>query len=74
MILQHLDNVSLLDIKGKEIKRGVVISSVSLVKGLEFDKVIVYEANQKTYNEEKSLTKVVKDIGRTIKVILVIMK
>jgi len=50
--LNDLDNVSLLDIKGKEIKRGVVISGVSLIKGLEFDKVIVYEANNKNYCNE----------------------
>lgn len=50
--LCDLDNVSLLDIKGKEIKRGIVVGSVSLVKGLEFDKVIVYEANDSSYNNE----------------------
>lgn len=49
--LSDLDNVSFLDIKGKEVKRGVVVSGVSLIKGLEFDKVIVYEANFKNYNE-----------------------
>lgn len=51
-LLKDFDNVSFLDIKGKEIKRGVVISGVSLVKGLEFDKVIVYDANKKNYSRE----------------------
>lgn len=50
--LKEFDNVSFLDIKGKEIKRGVVVSGVSLVKGLEFDKVIVYDASKKNYNKE----------------------
>lgn len=50
--LSTFDNVSFLDIKNKEIKRGVVISGVSLVKGLEFDKVVVYGANEKNYNNE----------------------
>lgn len=45
-------NISFLDVKNKDIKRGVVISGVSLVKGLEFDKVIVYGANNKNYNSE----------------------
>ena len=52
LALSDLDNVSLLDIKGKEIKRGVVISSISLVKGLEFDKVIVYDADDCNYCDE----------------------
>ena len=47
--LSDYDNVSFLDVKNKEIKRGVVVSGVSLVKGLEFDKVIVYGANEKNY-------------------------
>ena len=50
--LASLGNVSFLDIKNKEIKRGVVVSGVSLVKGLEFEKVIVYGANEKNYNSE----------------------
>ena len=50
--LKEFDNVSFLDIKGKEIKRGVVVSGVSLIKGLEFDKVIVYDASEKNYNKE----------------------
>lgn len=48
--LSDLDNVSLLDIKGKKIQRGVVVSSVSLVKGLEFDKVVVFDASSNTYH------------------------
>jgi len=50
--LSNFDNVSYLDVKNKEIKRGIVISGVSLVKGLEFDKVIVYGANESNYNSE----------------------
>ena len=50
--LKEFDNVSFLDIKGKEIKRGVVVSGVSLIKGLEFDKVIVYDASERNYNKE----------------------
>jgi DNA helicase-2/ATP-dependent DNA helicase PcrA len=50
--LSDFDNVTFLDIKNKEIKRGVVISGVSLVKGLEFDKVVVYGANDKNYSKE----------------------
>jgi DNA helicase-2/ATP-dependent DNA helicase PcrA len=50
--LSDFDNVSFLDVKNKEIRRGVVVSGVSLVKGLEFDKVIVYGANDKNYNSE----------------------
>lgn len=52
MEFSDFDNVSLMDIKNKEIKRGVVISSVSLIKGLEFDKVIVFGANKKNYCKE----------------------
>ena len=48
----NFDNVSFLDIKNKEIKRGVVISGISLVKGLEFDKVVVYGASDKNYCKE----------------------
>lgn len=50
--LSEFDNVSFLDIKNKQITRGVVVSGVSLVKGLEFDKVIVYDASYKNYNED----------------------
>ena len=50
--LQDFVNVSFLDIKNKELKRGIVISGVSLIKGLEFDKVIVYGANDKNYNTQ----------------------
>ena len=53
---EYLDNLEkrgitfdYLDIKNKEIIRGIVISGVSLVKGLEFDKVVVYGANSKNY-------------------------
>lgn len=41
--------VSLLDYKGKDIKRGCVIGCVFLSKGLEFEKVIVLEANNIKY-------------------------
>lgn len=50
--LKDSDKVSLLDIKGKEIKRGVVVGPVSLVKGLEFDKVIVVDASDDNYKKE----------------------
>lgn len=50
--LSEFNNVSFLDTKNKEIKRGVVVSGVSLVKGLEFDKVIVYGADNKNYFNE----------------------
>ena len=50
--LSEFTNVSFLDTKNKEIKRGIVVSGVSLVKGLEFDKVIVYGADDKNYFNE----------------------
>lgn len=50
--LSDFNNVSFLDTKNKEIKRGIVVSGVSLVKGLEFDKVIVYGADDKNYNND----------------------
>ena len=50
--LADFDNVSFLDVKNKEITRGVIVSGVSLIKGLEFDKVIVYDASFKNYNED----------------------
>ena len=50
--LEGVNNVCLLDIKNKEIKRGVIISGISLVKGLEFDKVIVYNCTEKNYSSE----------------------
>ena len=50
--LGDLANVSFLDAKYKGVKKGIVVSGVSLVKGLEFDKVVVYGANEKNYNSE----------------------
>lgn len=50
--LEGFLNVSFLNVKNKEIKKGIVVSSVSIVKGLEFDKVVVFGANEKNYNSE----------------------
>jgi DNA helicase-2/ATP-dependent DNA helicase PcrA len=52
MELSNFNNVSFLDIKSKDIKKGIIVSSCSLVKGLEFDKVVVYGANEKNYCSE----------------------
>ena len=50
--LLNFENVSFLDVKNKDVIKGIVVSGVSLVKGLEFDKVVVYGANDKNYNSE----------------------
>jgi DNA helicase-2/ATP-dependent DNA helicase PcrA len=50
--LSKYRNMSLLDIKNKGVKKGIVISDVGLVKGLEFDKVIVYGVNKKNVIKE----------------------
>ena len=52
LLLKDYDNVSLLNVKGKGIIRGIVIGSISLIKGLEFDKVIVYDANSDNYKSD----------------------
>ena len=43
-------NISLLNYKVKDIKRGCVIGSLYLTKGLEFEKVIVLDASDSKYN------------------------
>ena len=45
-------NVNILTFKGKDIKRGIVIGSLYLTKGLEFEKVIVLDASEKKYKKE----------------------
>ncbi len=50
--LEGFTNISFLNVKNKEIKKGVVVSGVSIVKGLEFDKVVVFGANDKNYCSE----------------------
>jgi len=45
-------NVNLLNYKGKDIKRGCVIGSIYLAKGLEFEKVIVINASLSRYYDE----------------------
>ncbi len=50
LILKKEFNVHLLNPKSKSVIRGCVIGWISVVKGLEFDKVVVYEANSKNYS------------------------
>lgn len=50
--LSNFDNIYLLSNKNTALKRGIVIGEISLVKGLEFDKVIVYDASKNNYNSE----------------------
>lgn len=45
-------NIHLLNQKGKDIQRGCVVGCLFLSKGLEFEKVIVYNANQEKYFTE----------------------
>lgn len=52
LLLKDHDNVSLLNVKGKGVIRGIVIGSISLIKGLEFDKVIVYDSNSNNYSSD----------------------
>ena len=52
LLLKDYDNVSLLNVKGKGVIRGVVIGSISLIKGLEFDKVVVYDSNSSNYSSD----------------------
>ena len=51
-IKNKCNNVHLLNYKGKDIKRGIVIGSIYLAKGLEFEKVVVVNASKQRYNNE----------------------
>ena len=46
-------NIHFLNSKGKDIKRGCVVSSLYLAKGLEFEKVIVVDASEEKYKTEQ---------------------
>ena len=45
-------NINLLNYKGKDIKRGCVIGSIYLTKGLEFEKVIVLDVSEENYQSK----------------------
>ena len=50
--IKNTCNIHLLNYKAKDIKRGCVIGSLYLTKGLEFEKVIVFDSSEKNYNKE----------------------
>ncbi len=50
--LKNKCRVNLLNYNGKDIKRGCVIGCLFLAKGLEFEKVIVLEANESKYHSD----------------------
>lgn len=45
-------SVNILNFRGKDIKRGIVIGSLYLTKGLEFEKVIVLDTSVKKYKTD----------------------
>lgn len=47
--LKNKTNINILNYRGKDIKRGIVIGSLYLTKGLEFEKVIVIDPSKNKY-------------------------